>query len=75
MSHTQLDRQAFILAGFDETEIANKAPREIPRCCPLHDARHPVTTWNLSGFCDDHYQPPSLHKGEPGAGLILIGAA
>lgn len=33
-----------------------RAPRETPVRCPLHDRRHPVSTFNRSGLCDEHDQ-------------------
>ena len=76
-NHTELDHQAFTKAGFTETEIENREIRESRVCCPFHDPRHPVKTMNLGGCCDhpSHYQKPSFHKSEPGAGLARIGVA
>ena len=71
--HTKLDLKAFEDAGIDPKK---RGFREIPKRCPFHDARHPVTTFNLQGFCDDpdHYKPPPMFEGDPnGAGVITIG--
>ena len=71
--HTPLDLKAFKDAGI---EPKKRGVRENPKCCLDldHDPRHPVTTFNLSAFCDDHYQPPPMFEGDPyGAGVITIG--
>lgn len=35
------------------TEI-ERQPREHTVPCPMHGSRHPMLTWNLTGFCDQH---------------------
>lgn len=59
MGHTRPDAIALRNAGISPDQTA---PREQPVRCPMHDQRHPVTTFNLAGRCDDpaHYVPPSI---------------
>jgi hypothetical protein len=40
----------------DHLIMPKHQPREHAVNCPFHSPRHPVQTWNFSGYCDQHEQ-------------------
>ena len=74
---TPRDVEALSAEATSEEHLAallDRQPREREISCPMHDARHPVTTWNLAGYCDEHYFPPAVRTSERGTVTITLAA-